>query len=45
MRGTHVVIYLWKGERHRSDAFAESVVYAVLAEYRAKGFNAWVETL
>ena len=42
----YVIIYLWQGERHRSDVFASAAdANAVVREYRAKGFNAWVETL
>ena len=38
------VIYLWRGERHRSATFAtRSEALTALREFRNDGWQAWIE--
>jgi phage-related protein len=41
------VVYTWQGERHRLlvDFVTRHEAGKAVAEMRAKGFNAWIETL
>lgn len=42
----YVIIYLWRGERHRGPVFPTlSQAQAAVVEYRIKGFAAWIEEL
>ena len=41
---TFTVIYLWRGERHRSATFAiRSEALTALREFRNDGWQAWIE--
>jgi len=43
MHRKYTVIYLWQGERYRSETLPRAEALALLAEFRSDGWRAWLE--